>query len=42
MRPRHLAWHWSGEDDLVLEMELGPGEYATGVVGAIAELSAGP
>jgi tRNA pseudouridine13 synthase len=42
MRPRHLAWHWSGEEDLVLEMELGPGEYATGVVGAIAELSAGP
>jgi tRNA pseudouridine13 synthase len=41
MRPRHLAWHWDGKDELVLEMELGPGEYATGVAGAVAELTAG-
>ncbi|MFO8004169.1 tRNA pseudouridine(13) synthase TruD [Thioalkalivibrio sp.] len=41
LRPSRLDWHWEDGDDLVLEMELGPGEYATGVVGAIAELSEG-
>lgn len=36
MRPRRLAWQWEPDDGLVLEIELGPGEYATGVAGAIA------
>jgi tRNA pseudouridine13 synthase len=39
MRPGRLAWYWESDDALVLEIELGPGEYATGVAGAIAVLS---
>ena len=39
MRPRQLSWRWESDDDLLLEVELGPGEYATGVAGAIAVLS---
>lgn len=39
MRPRHLEWRWEFDDVLVLEIELGPGEYATGVAGAIAVFS---
>ncbi len=42
MRPQHLAWHWEAPDVLVLELELGPGEYATGVAGAVAILNEGP
>lgn len=38
MRPRRLSWHWESESRLMLEIELGAGEYATGVVGAIAGL----
>ncbi len=38
MRPRDLTWQWDECGDLLLNMELGPGEYATGVVGAIAQL----
>ena len=41
LRPRRLDWHWESGDSLVLEMELGPGEYATGVAGAIAALTDG-
>lgn len=41
LRPRRLDWHWESGDSLVLEMELGPGEYATGVAGAIAVLTDG-
>jgi tRNA pseudouridine13 synthase len=41
LRPRRLDWHWDTGDSLVLEMELGPGEYATGVAGAIAALTDG-
>ncbi|TVP84896.1 MAG: tRNA pseudouridine(13) synthase TruD [Thioalkalivibrio sp.] len=40
MRPRRLAWSWESEETLVLEIELGPGEYATGVVGGIALIDA--
>jgi tRNA pseudouridine13 synthase len=36
MRPRQLSWHWPRPDELVLDLELGPGEYATAVVGAVA------
>jgi len=39
IRPRHLAWWWESDGGLILEIELGPGEYATGVAGAIAVLS---
>jgi tRNA pseudouridine13 synthase len=39
MRPKRLEWLWEVGDTLVLEIELGPGEYATGVVGAIAEVA---
>ncbi|WP_019626072.1 tRNA pseudouridine(13) synthase TruD [Thioalkalivibrio sp. ALJT] len=34
MVPAAVAWHWEG-NDLLLALELGPGEYATGVLDAI-------
>ncbi|WP_026279775.1 tRNA pseudouridine(13) synthase TruD [Thioalkalivibrio sp. ALJ16] len=34
MVPGAVAWHWEG-DDLLLSLELGPGEYATGVLDAV-------
>lgn len=40
MRPRRLAWSWESDETLLLEIELGPGEYATGLVGAVAQASA--
>lgn len=39
MRPRRLEWRWESDHILELEMELGAGEYATGVAGAIAVFS---
>ncbi|AGA34600.1 tRNA pseudouridine 13 synthase [Thioalkalivibrio nitratireducens DSM 14787] len=39
LRPRNLAWAWLEPDMLQLEIELGPGEYATGVAEAIAHLA---
>ncbi|MFO8151983.1 tRNA pseudouridine(13) synthase TruD [Thioalkalivibrio sp.] len=40
MRPGRLAWSWESDETLVLEIELGPGGYATGVAGAVALTSA--
>jgi len=39
MRPRRMAWSWEADRTLVLEVELGPGEYATGVVAGVALIS---
>lgn len=39
MRPRQLDWNWPSDAVLELQMVLGPGEYATGVAGAIAVLA---
>lgn len=38
IRPRRLEWTWERDGALVLELELGPGEYATSVAGAVAIL----
>lgn len=40
IRPRRLEWRWDADQTLVLDLELGPGEYATSVAGAVALLDA--
>ncbi len=36
MRPVHLAWTWQDDGDLLIDLELRSGEYATSIIAAIA------